>query len=376
MKILYVTAFPNEYFKKAISQNNKVSGLAAQKFNSTFINGFVKNKNDISILCPRDIMAEEIEKKTRFKWQTIIENDIQYLFPPTSPNKYLRKILRTFSLKRYLIHFYKQNPDGIVIMDVLSPCADIIHSVAKNKCYIATDLSNNPEEHQKHASMYKMLSEADYLVLLSNQMREVIDMQNVKDSIVIQGVADVQTESEINKKRIILFSGTLNESNGISNLIEAFSRLNTNYELHFYGTGSSVKTIQNCNIKNVKYMGTVSNDIMVKKQKEALILVNPRPMNQDFVAFSFPSKLIEYLASGTATISTKLSCITSDYDDYLLYFKDDTVNGLYDSLNQLVNLPERELIDIGKKQQNFVLENKSNIIQAKKVLDMVSKNLI
>ena len=224
--------------------------------------------------------------------------------------------------------------------------------------------------------MYKMLSEADYLVLLSSQMREVIDMQNVKDSIVIQGVADVHAETEISKKRIILFSGTLNELNGISNLIEAFSRLNTNYELHFYGTGPLVQTIQNCNIKNVKYMGAVSNDIMVKKQKEALILVNPRPINQDFAAFSFPSKLIEYLASGTATISTKLSCITSDYDDYLLYFKDDTVNGLYDSLKQLVNLPESELIDIGKKQQNFVLENKSYFIQAKKVLDMISKNPI
>ena len=44
MKILYVTAFPDEYFKRAISQNNKISGLAVQKFNSTFINGFVKNK--------------------------------------------------------------------------------------------------------------------------------------------------------------------------------------------------------------------------------------------------------------------------------------------------------------------------------------------
>lgn len=53
--------------------------------------------------------------------------------------------------------------------------------------------------------MYKMLSEADYLVLLSSQMREVIDMQNVKDSIVIQGVADVHAETEISKKRIILF---------------------------------------------------------------------------------------------------------------------------------------------------------------------------
>ena len=113
---------------------------------------------------------------------------------------------------------------------------------------------------------------------------------------------------------------------------------------------------------------------IVSKQQEALILVNPRPINQFFTPYSFPSKLIEYLASGTATISTKLPCITDNYYDVLESFENDTVDGLYEGLNRLIQKSENELIKIGYNQQKFVLENLSNTVQAQKVIDMINNN--
>ena len=53
-------------------------------------------------------------------------------------------------------------------------------------------------------------------------------------------------------------------------------------------------------------MGCVTNDEIVRLQCEATLLVNPRPSDKEFCKYSFPSKTIEYMASGTPVLMTKL----------------------------------------------------------------------
>lgn len=43
----------------------------------------------------------------------------------------------------------------------------------------------------------------------------------------------------------------------------------------------------------------VPNSGVLKAQSESEILVNPRNDNNEFTKYSFPSKVIEYLGSGT-----------------------------------------------------------------------------
>ncbi len=377
MKILYVSAFPDSLFSEYANKKIKNLKYAPQKFNSTFIKGFKNIGCDIEVLCPRDIFVEEIDKKTRFSWNTINENGIDYLFPPTSSNRYIRKMIRDLSIKSYVQKFFKQNKDGIVIMDSLSTCASIIHHSSKKICHIVTDVTNEEKEHIQHKALYSMLSESNYLVLLTEQMKEVIDLHNVSGITITNGVADSMIQKYTEKrKKIILYSGTLNETNGIQNLIEAYKKLDTDYELHFYGTGESVETIQQESKFNprIQYKGALASEQVVTKQQEALILVNPRPVNQFFTPYSFPSKLIEYLTSGTATISTKLPCIPEEMYSVLETFESDTVESLYDGLNRLVHLSEQELIDIGNKQKAYAFNTYANTVQAQKVIDMITNN--
>ena len=377
MKILYVTAYPDSIFSEYAQ--NKVKNLiyAPQKFNSTFIKGFKNIGCEIEVLCPSDLSDEISNRKTRFSWKHIKENDISYHFAPTSSNRYVRKIIRDYAIKSYVKNFFKDNNDGIVLIDSLSTCASLIHQNSKRICHIVTDVSNEATEHDKHSSLYSMLQESNYLVLLSEQMKDVIDTSRTKGIAIVNGVADSSITRYTGKKeKVILYSGTLNESNGITNLIHAFKKLDTDYELHFYGVGESVKTIldENKLDSRIQYKGSLPTEQIVSKQQEALILVNPRPINQFFTPYSFPSKLIEYLASGTATISTKLPCITDNYYDVLKSFENDTVDGLYEGLNRLIQKSENELIKIGYNQQKFVLENLSNTVQAQKVIDMINNN--
>ncbi len=377
MKILYVSAYPTNHFDELEKKKVKNLIYASQKFNSTFIEGFKNIGCDIEVLCPRDILIEEVEKKTKLSWTTLTENGIDYLFPPTSSNKYIRKLIRPLAISNYVKSFFRKNQDGIVLMDNLSPCTWEVFNASKRVCSIVTDLTNDPEEHKKHAKMYEMISSSDYLVLLTNQMKDVIDLSKVKKNIVIQGVIDSEFNKLSNqKKKVILYSGTIHERNGLPNLIEAFKKLDTDYELHFYGKGLYVPTLieESKKCSRIKYMGTVSSEEISKAQQEALIAVNPEALNHSFATYSFPSKLLVYLSSGAATISTKLPCIPEEMYSVLETFTSDTVEGLYDGLTRLVHLSEQELIDIGNKQKAYAFNTYANTVQAQKVIDMITKN--
>ncbi len=377
MKILYLSAYPIEHFDQL--EKLKIENLlyASQKFNSTFIQGFKNIGCDIEVLCARDILTEQKENKTRLSWKTIKENDINYLFPPTSSNKYIRKLIRPASISKFAKNFFKNNPDGIVLMDNLCPCAWDAFKASKRTCSIVTDLTNDPEEHKKHAKMYNMISQSDYIVFLTNQMKEVIDLSHAKKNIVIQGVIDAKFQKlYTEKKKVILYSGAINDRNGLLPLMEAFKKLDTDYELHFYGKGPTVQNIleESKNCPRIKYMGTVSSEEIARAQQEALIAVNPEAMNHSFATYSFPSKLLVYLSSGAATISTKLPCIPEEMFNVLEAFDSDSVDDIYNGLNRLVHLSEQELIEIGKKQQEYVYKNYSNTAQAQKVIDMIKNN--
>ena len=377
MKILYLSAYPIEHFDQLEKMKMQNLTYASQKFNSTFIQGFKNIGCDIEVLCARDILAEQANNNTRLSWKTINENDINYLFPPTSSNKYIRKLIRPISISNYVKNFFKDNPDGIVLMDNLSPCTWDVFKTSKRTCSIVTDLTNDPEEHKRHAKMYKMISHSDYIVFLTNQMKEVIDLSHAKSNIVIQGVIDDKFQQlYTSKKKVILYSGTINEGNGSLLLMKAFKKLDTDYELHFYGKGPNIQNVidESKNCSRIKYMGTVSSEEIARAQQEALIAVNPETMNHSFATYSFPSKLLVYLSSGATTISTKLPCIPEEMFSVLETFASDSIEDIYNGLNRLVHLSEQELIEIGKKQQEYVYKNYSNTVQAQKVIDMINNN--
>lgn len=377
MKILYLSAYPIEHFDQLEKMKMKNLTYASQKFNSTFIQGFKNINCDIEVLCARDILTEQANNKTRLSWKVLKENNINYSFPPTSSNKYIRKLIRPISISKYVKNFFNANPDGIVLMDNLSPCTWEVFKASKRTCSIVTDLTNDPEEHKRHAKMYKMIAQSDYIVFLTNQMKEVIDLSHAKSNIVIQGVIDDKFQQlSTTKKKVILYSGTINERNGLSILMEAFKKLDTDYELHFYGTGVDVENVirESKKCSRIKYMGTVSSEEIARAQQEALIAVNPETMNHSFATYSFPSKLLVYLSSGAATISTKLPCIPEEMFSVLETFASDSVEDIYNGLNRLVHLSEQELIEIGKKQQEYVYKNYSNTVQAQKVIDMINNN--
>ena len=99
-----------------------------------------------------------------------------------------------------------------------------------------------------------------------------------------------------------------------------------------------------------------------------MLLVNPRPTDGSFTRYSFPSKNLEYMASGTPLLTTKLPGMPAEYAAYVYFFKDESVEGMSATLKELLSKPAEELHQKGMTAKKYILDNKTEIEQARKIL--------
>ena len=104
-----------------------------------------------------------------------------------------------------------------------------------------------------------------------------------------------------------------------------------------------------------------------------IVLIDGQKVSEEYTKYSFPSKNMEYMVSGTPVLTTKLSGMPKDYYQYVYFIENETVAGIQDVLNNLMNLPENELIQKGIEARNFILNNKNNVIQTKKIIKTIEK---
>ena len=106
---------------------------------------------------------------------------------------------------------------------------------------------------------------------------------------------------------------------------------------------------------------------------EATLLVNPRPTHEEFVKYSFPSKTMEYMASGTPVLTTKLPGMPKEYYEYVDFIHSETPDGVAQALKQVLSLTDETLFEKGCRAREFVLKHKNNVVQARKILKMLEK---
>ena len=118
-------------------------------------------------------------------------------------------------------------------------------------------------------------------------------------------------------------------------------------------------------------MGSVPNVEVVAAQREASLLVNPRK-NQIFTKYSFPSKVLEYMSSGTPMMAYKLDGIPTDYDGNY-YRIDEDENGFENTLRRVMEFSDEERYEMGDKAKKFVLENKNPKVQCEKIIKLINE---
>lgn len=251
---------------------------------------------------------------------------------------------------------------------------------------IVTDLPEYADMHQVSAlrkglrklnnrMIYRFMNRVDRFVLLTEQMKEPLGVGN-RPYVVMEGIYGLpQKHSPVaHRKRAILYSGRLNARYGVQNLLDAFSKLDDDsVELWLCGSGEMEATIKAAAEKDqrIKFLGFQNQENVWKMQREVSLLVNPRQNTEAFTKYSFPSKTMEYLASGTPVLMYKLDGIPDEYDEHLHYVDGETVDDMASALEAVMNADFAELEQKAKRAQQFILNKKNAVVQTAKILTLL-----
>lgn len=148
-------------------------------------------------------------------------------------------------------------------------------------------------------------------------------------------VAAERTPRKGGAARTIMYAGGLTSAYGVDTLIDAVKSMDLpRVRLVLYGRGDQEERIIDLASRDCRfcYGGFVGDDELVPALMASDVLVNPRPAGELFAALSFPSKLIEYLATGRPVLSTKITSIPSALAPYFNFINDESVEGIRASL--------------------------------------------
>jgi len=225
--------------------------------------------------------------------------------------------------------------------------------------------------------VYRYLKRIDAFVLLTEQMKHPLNVGN-RPNVIVEGIAAVNDRGYNNSygddKKIILYTGSLNIQSGIRDLLDAFNLIDdAGYELWIAGSGKGEDEIKR-RIEvdsRIKYFGFVTIDQVYKLQSQATVLINPRKNEGEYTKYSFPSKTIEYMASGVPVLMYRLDGIPDEYDEYLTYIKGSSAESMAESITELCGKDIDELRQLGEKAKRFVLANKNPGKSAEKILNLI-----
>lgn len=310
--------------------------------------------------------------------------------------KFIRKLFMPCAVERELKRYIKQNKDlkCVLVYTMNNAFLRSLYSLKKQKkdlkiCVVVADLPELSSLSSKIGrfektytkvsakKVYRYASCVDGYVLLTKQMADYMNVE--KPFCVIEGISTV-TKSERSvtlsetRHKTILYTGTLHRKFGVLNLLAAFSLItNPDYRLVICGVGDSMKEIKYAAERDprIQFEGQVTREKALELQREATVLINPRQNNEEFTKYSFPSKNLEYLSSGTPLVAYKLDGIPDEYDEYINYVADDSVDSLANKIMEICELPREARYEIGRKARSFVIEEKNAKRQTKKILDLL-----
>ena len=358
-----------------------------QKYHGLLIKGLAKN--GANVRCYSGLpLNRSVTKKLFIREPDETEDGVSYHYYRTFNLPVLRQLMIMMGAKK-AVKKYKATEKTVVICDCLnrSNAIGMLKGAKKRKfpvIMIVTDIPDFQFDPKAAAKCNKMIEKADGYIFLTEQMNERLN-KNGKPYIVLEGHSDgdLSTISKEEKwerqngKKVVLYAGSIKRLYGIQNLVEGFLQANIpETELYVYGDGDYREELEEVckNNPSVRYMGIHPNADIVAAEQRAALLVNPRPSEPEYTKYSFPSKNMEYMVSGTPVLTTKLPGMPKEYYPHVYLLEDETPQGIAEKLQELFALPLEEREEKGSGARDFVLGHKSNVAQAKKIIQFIEEN--
>jgi len=237
------------------------------------------------------------------------------------------------------------------------------------------------QSHIEGKGVLQIYPSIDKYILLTEAMQEGIP-EAVDHNIVMEGLAneDWISDAIIDKskeiEKIVAYTGQLGPNSCVNKLVDAFMlTTNANYRLVITGKGLYTDYIieQAKKDSRIIYKGIVTREEMIDVQRKATILVNPRTPSTGMTRFTFPSKIMEYMAAGTPVLTYKLDGIPEEYYDVCYSIDKEGTKELANKLEEILSLPSDELKARAEAALSFLKTKKVARIQVARIIDFLKQ---
>jgi len=381
MHIIYaVTTCSDRVYKQLFSKVKVKPAFQSQKYHRLLIEGLAAGAEVDVVANPpvnRSVLSENFVRLPKEE-----EGGACYRYIPAIRNPVLKAAAVGFGT--FFRTFFLIRKDSAVVVDGLNRVTALSAMLAarlrgKPCVGIVTDLPDmlSGSRFSKGLANF-VIRHCTHYVLLTEAMNDYLNKQG-KPYVILEGHADITMADRIPamekkaEQRICFYAGGVSKQYGLANLVEGFRKADLpNTRLHIYGPGDYVKQLQQIAAEDARlfYGGMLLNTEIVDREQEATLLVNPRPTDEEYVKYSFPSKTMEYMASGTPVLTTVLPGMPREYHPYVYLLEEETADGIAKMLQKVLAHSDEELFQKGSAARRFVLEQKNNVIQARKILEM------
>lgn len=382
MHIVYaVTTCSDKVYKELFEHVKVKPAFQSQKYHRLLIEGLAAHaKVDVVANPPvnRSVLSQNFVKLPR---ET--EGGADYCYIPAIRNPIFKAIC--VGLGTFLRTLFLADRESAVIVDGLNRVTALSALMAarlrRRPCVgIVTDLPDmlGGSRFSKGFANF-VIRHCTHYVFLTEAMNGYLNPKG-KPYVILEGHSDIAMKDRVpslekkKKPRVCLYAGGVSKQYGLQNLVDGFRAADIpGARLEIYGPGDYVKELQQIAQEDdrIFYGGMLLNTQIVEKEQEATLLVNPRPTHEEFVKYSFPSKTMEYMASGTPVLTTVLPGMPKEYHPYVYLMEEETPAGAEKMLREVLQLSDEALFQKGQEARNFILEQKNNVIQAEKLLDML-----
>ena len=389
MRILYGYSNCSDSKYRELFHDKAVSVLQAdQKYHGLLIRGLAENGADVECVSGLPI-NRSVTKKVLIREPDEREGNIRYHYLKTI-NLPLFRQLGIFFGSLFFVWKQKKKRSNVILCDCLN-LANAFGMLWGSKIkkvpivYIVTDLPEFQRSRFLRWVNERMFNRADGFIFLTEPMNQKVNRKG-KPYLVLEGHCDsklgeIPPEERYEfrtGKKIVLYAGSLLKLYGVQNLVEGFLSAGLqNTELHIYGDGDYRAELEDICTQNesVRYCGVCPNERIVREEQRAALLVNPRPTAPEYTKYSFPSKNMEYMVSGTPVLTTDLPGMPREYLPYIYLIREESSDGIATVLQQIFSISPEERYQKGLDARNFVLHQKNHQIQAGKVIHFLQEEL-
>src|SRR5439155_10053464 len=109
----------------------------------------------------------------------------------------------------------------------------------------------------------------------------------------------------------------------------------------------------------IHFVGTLPFSEVLRMYKNADVLVSIRPTKTLHTRYFFPSKLMEYLASGTPVITTCTGHTEEEFGDICYLLKDESPEALSDLLRSIAMSSPEARREKGQRARSYMRQHKT-----------------